>query len=83
MIMGTAQQLMGTAHAGAQTLDQKIAGPTVQNNLTPSLEMDKFCALDTFPHSGSGQAWLIKALCGLLKHSPGPVTLARGNWCDR
>ena len=38
--------------------------PTVQNNLTPSLEMDKFCALDTFPHSGSGQAQLIKALCG-------------------
>ena len=43
--------------------------------------MDKFCALDTFPHSGSGQARLIKALCGLSKHSPGPVTLARGNWC--
>ena len=54
--------------------------PTVQNNLTPSLEMDKFCALDTFPHSGNGQAWLIKALCGLSKHSSGPVTLARGNW---
>ena len=54
--------------------------PTVQNNLTPSLEMDKFCALDTFPHSGSGQAQLIKALCGLSKHSSGPVTLARGNW---
>ena len=54
--------------------------PTVQNNLTPSLEMDKFCAPDTFPHSGSGQARLIKALCGLSKHSSGPVTLARGNW---
>ena len=48
--------------------------------LTSSLEMDKFCALDTFPHSGSGQAWLIKALCGLSKHSSGPITLARGNW---
>ena len=61
--------------------------PTVQNNLTPSLEMDKFCALDTFPHSDSGQARLIKALCGLSKHSSGPVTLARGKltcWpCDR
>ena len=54
--------------------------PTVQNNLTPSLEMDKFCALDTFPHSGSGQARQIKAVCGLSKHSSGPVTLARGNW---
>ena len=46
---------------------------TVQNNLTPSLEMDKFCALDTFPHSGSGQARLIKALCSLSKHSSGPL----------
>ena len=54
--------------------------PTVQNNLTPSLEIEKFCALDTFPHSGSGQARLIKALCSLSKHSSGPVTLARGNW---
>ena len=53
----------------------------MQNNLTPSLEMDKFCALDTFPHSGSGQAGLIKSLCGLSKHSSGPVTLARRKWC--
>ena len=52
--------------------------PTVQNNLTPSLEMDKFSALDTFPHSGNGQARLIKALSGLSKHSSGPVTLAGG-----
>ena len=54
--------------------------PSFQLYLTPSLEMVKLCALDTFPHSGSGQARLIKALCGLSKHSSGPVTLARGNW---